>query len=62
MTAYNYFFRLPALGNHYRDARNLAILLDNMVSGMDAYCIVFDALHSKYGSNFKTEFLREVAK
>lgn len=60
MRAYNELFGPPALGNAYRDARNLASLLRNMKSGMETYCLVFDGLESKHGSQFKTEFLREV--
>lgn len=56
------FFGLPSLGNHQRDARNLAILLRNLQSGLDAFCMAFDGLEARYGESFKAEFLREVHK
>lgn len=50
----------PALGNHSRDAKNLALLLTNMRGGMKAYQKVFEALEAKYGREFRIQFHKEV--
>ncbi|HKK45648.1 MAG TPA: hypothetical protein VJ964_09010 [Balneolaceae bacterium] len=49
-----------SLGNHYRDARNLTVLLDNIISGMDAFEAVFDGLRERYGDDFKHEFYKAI--
>lgn len=51
---------LPALSNHWRDAKNLAIMLTNMQGGMDTYQKVFEALEAKYGRQFRIQFHKEV--
>lgn len=56
----NNLFGRPSLGNHQRDARNLAVLLATLSSGMNTYCAVFDGLQAKYGADFKRLYFNEV--